>query len=98
MLEKADALSACDDPQKAHKALVGPLRGYHGITYGRYRAIYRTEEEKLSGGDVWVHIVVCFVAAGIRREGDKTDIYALALRLARLGLLHGEKRADQDSS
>jgi hypothetical protein len=33
------------------------------------------------------HVVVIVVAPGIRKEGDKADIYALAKKLARPGLL-----------
>jgi hypothetical protein len=32
-------------------------------------------------------VVVVVVTIGIRREGDKKDVYELAQRLARLGLL-----------
>jgi hypothetical protein len=32
-------------------------------------------------------IIVLIVAIGIRKEGDKKEVYALAQKLARLGLL-----------
>ena len=44
----------------------------------RYRIIYRVEGDK---------VVVMIVAVGIREEGDRGDIYALAQKLVRLGLL-----------
>jgi|GEM_PF-5961115 len=31
------------------------------------------------------------VAVGIRKEGDKKDVYELATKMARLGLLNSEK-------
>ena len=44
----------------------------------RYRIIFRIDEERRS---------VTVVAVGIRREGHRNDIYALAQRLIRLGLV-----------
>jgi mRNA interferase RelE/StbE len=47
----------------------------------RYRIIYRLEDEQ---------VVVVVVAVGIRKAGDKGGVYALATKLARLGLLDVE--------
>ncbi len=44
----------------------------------RYRIIYKIEA---------AIVVVLVLAVGIRKEGDKHDIYKLAQRLARVGLL-----------
>jgi mRNA interferase RelE/StbE len=67
-------------PQLQGKALVGPLTGYRSVRAAgqRYRIIY-----KLDGGQV----IVLVVYLGIRREGDKHDVYALAQKLVKLGLL-----------
>lgn len=85
LLEKARQLESCDDPRESHQALVGPLAKYFRITYGRYRAIYTVNEEALSDGNACVTVTVVFVACGIRKEGDKKDVYRLAQKLLSLG-------------
>lgn len=87
LLAKAGELRTADDPAKAHKPLSGPLQGYYRICYSRYRAIYDVEREELPSGDVLQKVVVRFVAAGIRNEGDKNDIYRLAQKLLEMGLI-----------
>jgi len=47
----------------------------------RYRIIYKVEEQR---------VMILVVALGIRKEGDKKDIYELAKKLKRLGLLDQE--------
>ena len=68
------------DPDKQGKPLSGELVGYRSIRAvgQRYWIIYRVEQNK---------VVVFVVALGIRREGDKKDIYELARRLIRYRLL-----------
>ena len=44
----------------------------------RYRIIYQVESAQVR---------VIIIAAGIRRGGDRQDIYTLAQRLVRLGLV-----------
>lgn len=68
------------DPQKQGKELVGDLAGCRSIRAmgQRYRIIYRVEAQK---------VLVGVVTIGIRKQGDKKDVYAIAKRLARLGLL-----------
>lgn len=85
LLKKAALLRDCADPRSASKPLWGPLQGFYRITYSRYRAIYDVEEEQLASGDVFVTITVRFVAAGIRKEGDKKDVYRFAQRMLKLG-------------
>jgi mRNA interferase RelE/StbE len=87
LLDKAGALRDADDPESIHKPLTGPLQGYYRLCYSRYRAIYRIEREKLANDDVIQRVVVLFVAAGIRNEGDKNDIYRLAEKLLKMGIL-----------
>ena len=68
------------DPEKKGKALTANLKGLRAIRAvgQRYRIIFRldTDQKKVS-----------VVALGIRKEGDKADIYALAKRLVKAGLL-----------
>jgi len=44
----------------------------------RYRIIYRVERSA---------VVVVVVAAGIRKDGSREDVYRVAAKLIRLGLL-----------
>lgn len=68
------------EPEKQGKPMVGELSGCRSLRAvgQRYRIIYR-----LKNNEVQVYVV--FV--GKRKEGDKTDVYALAKKLVRLGLL-----------
>lgn len=76
--ERLHALS--DDPKLQGKALTGDLAGYRSLRAvgQRYRILYKTEAAR---------VVVYVVAVGLRREGSKPDVYELAKRLLRLGLL-----------
>ncbi len=62
------------EPLKQGKALTGQLRGYRSVRAlcQRYRIIYRVDLSR---------VVVVIVGAGIRRAGDKKDIYAILERL-----------------
>lgn len=68
------------DPERQGKPLADELTGYYSIRAvgQRYRILYKLEAEQ---------VIVVVVALGIRKEGDKKDVYALAKKLARLGLL-----------
>jgi mRNA interferase RelE/StbE len=94
ILKKANLLREVDDPSKAHKRLTGTLCGYYRLTYARYRAIYTVEKEDLASGDILHKIIVQFVAVGIRKEGDKKDIYRLAQRLIELGIIPPDGETD----
>ena len=63
--------------------MLGELEGYRSLRAvgQRYRILYAIKEEK---------VIVYVVAVGIRKEGDKVDVYALAKKLVRLGLLGEE--------
>jgi mRNA interferase RelE/StbE len=78
VFERAEALAS--DPERQGKALVGPLAGYRSVRAvgQRYRIVYRVERGR---------VVVIVLAVGLRKDGDRADIYALAKRLVRLGLL-----------
>jgi mRNA interferase RelE/StbE len=71
------------DPDEQGKPMTGELLGYRSIRAvgQRYRILYRLEAEQ---------VVVVVVAVGIRKQGDKADIYELAKKLVRLGLLDTE--------
>lgn len=81
LLDKADKLTTCGDPRKCCKALTGPLQGYYRIVYSRYRAIFAVDEEPLANGDSLLHLKVVFIAAGIRKELDRNDVYRVARKL-----------------
>jgi mRNA interferase RelE/StbE len=78
IIETIDGLA--QDPEKKGKPLTAELDGYHSVRAvgQRYRIIYRIDKEK---------VIVLVVAAGIRSEGDRKDIYALAKKLIRARLL-----------
>jgi mRNA interferase RelE/StbE len=78
IIETIDGLA--EDPEKKGKPLMAELDGYRSVRAvgQRYRIIYRIDNEK---------VIVLVVAAGIRREGDRKDIYALAKKLIRARLL-----------
>lgn len=67
-------------PEQQGKPLTGELMGYRSLRAvgQRYRIIYRVERHK---------VFVFIVAIGLRKEGDKGDVYALVRKLLRLYLL-----------
>jgi mRNA interferase RelE/StbE len=78
LLERMTALAA--DPELQGKPLGDGLAGYRSVRAvgQRYRIIYRVERSE---------VVVMVVAAGIRKEGSREDVYRVAAKLVRLGLL-----------
>jgi mRNA interferase RelE/StbE len=68
------------EPEKQGRPLLGELLGYRSLRAvgQRYRIIYRVDQNR---------ILVNVVAVGIRKEGDRRDIYTLAKKLLRSGLL-----------
>lgn len=66
------------DPDKRGRPLTGNLTGYWSLHWSRYRIICLIDDE---GETVFV------VAAGIREEHKPRDIYQLAKKLLRRGLL-----------
>ena len=76
--ERIDSLS--NEPEKQGKPLTGDLARYRSLRAvgQRYRIIYQVEKNK---------VLVLVAALGIRKEGSKADIYSLAKKLLRLGLL-----------
>ena len=76
--DRITALS--ENPDQQGKALIKELSGYRSLRAAgqRYRIIYRVQDDQVQ---------VCIVALGLRKEGDKRDIYELTRKLVRLGLL-----------
>lgn len=67
-------------PEKQGKPLTGELAGYHSLRAAgqRYRVLYRVDKGR---------VLVLVVAVGLRKEGDRKDVYMLAKKLFRLRLL-----------
>jgi len=68
------------DPEQQGKPLLGELQSLWSVraVRQRYRILYRVDRGK---------VLVLVVAMGLRKEGERRDIYALAKKLLRLGLL-----------
>lgn len=98
LLDKASQLRDADDPKAVHKPLTGPLEGHYRIVYSRYRLIYTVDEETLANDDVLVHVRVVFIAAGVRKERDKRDVYKVAKRLVQLGLIEIDSEGSSDQT
>ncbi len=75
--DRIDSLS--QEPEKQGRGLRGEFVGCRRVhAAGRYRIIYKVDEAKGK-------VLVLFV--GIRKEGGKEDIYELARKLIKLGLV-----------
>jgi len=69
----------CEEPDKQGKNLVRDLSGFRSVhAAGRFRIIYKIDKKT---------VIVYVLAAGIRKEGDKQDIYKIAKKLLNAGLL-----------
>ncbi len=77
-----------ESPEVQGKPLLGELDGFYSVraVAQRYRIIYAIEQAQ---------VTVMIVALGIRKDGSKQDVYALAKKLLRLGLLD---ESDEDRS
>ena len=78
LLDRGDDLAS--DPALQGKPLREELTGYRSLRAvgQRYRLLYQVDESRRT---VWIK------AVGLRKEGDRNDIYALAGKLVRLGYL-----------
>ena len=77
ILDRIQKLS--DEPEKQGKKLVRDLSGFRSVhAAGRYRVLYKIDKRT---------VIVYVLAAGIRKEGDKKDIYKIAKKLLNAGLL-----------
>ena len=63
-----------NNPAQQGKALVKELSGYRSVRAvgQRYRIVYQIKEEQ---------VLVLVIAIGIRKEGDKNDIYLIAKKI-----------------
>lgn len=78
-----DRAGALDhDPEKQGKPLLGELTGFRSLKAvgTRYRIVYHVERRE---------VVVAVAAVGLPKDGDKHDVYALAKKLLKQGLLRG---------
>ncbi len=82
VVERIDRLQ--DDPEKQGKPLLGALSGYRSVRAAgqRFRVIFKIEDKT---------IVIVVIAIGLRKEGDKKDIYALARKMIRLNLIEDNR-------
>ena len=78
LVRRIDALA--EEPHRQGKALRGELADFLSVRAAgqRYRVVYRADEGEL-------RVVVYLV--GIRKEGSRRDVYALAQRLIRRRLI-----------
>ena len=76
LLDAANELA--DSPDMRGRPLVGELTGYWSLHWSRYRVVYVIDEDKHT---------VFVLAVGMRHEGKSRDIYELARKLLRRGLL-----------
>ena len=77
ILDRIQKLS--EEPEKQGKKLVKDLAGFRSVhAAGRYRIIYRIDSRT---------VIIYVLAAGIRKEGDKKDIYKIAKKLLDAGLI-----------
>ncbi|MHB0867323.1 MAG: type II toxin-antitoxin system RelE family toxin [Thermoleophilia bacterium] len=83
IFERARELSA--EPAKQGKPLIGELAGYRSLRAAgqRYRIIFRVDGDR---------VLVLIVALGIRKAGSRKDVYDLARKLVRLGLVEPRHR------
>jgi len=74
-----------EEPEKQGKPLVEELEGYRSLRAvgQRYRIIYAVERKR---------VVVYVMAVGLRKPGSRSDIYQIAKRLLRLGLLEPPRK------
>jgi mRNA interferase RelE/StbE len=77
IINRIEGLS--DEPDRQGKMLVKDLSGFRSIhAAGRYRVIYKIVQQK---------VIIHILAVGIRKQGDKKDIYKITKKLLKAGLL-----------
>lgn len=76
--ERIDGL--VQEPGKQGKPLSADLAGFRSLRAvgQRYRIIYAVERER---------VIVYVMAVGLRKQGSRSDIYQIAKKMLRLGLL-----------
>ena len=68
------------EPDKQGKPLTGELAGYGSLRAvgQRYRIVYQVERQR---------VLVLILMVGLRKQGDRADVYRLAQKLIRLKLV-----------
>ena len=84
IIAKITDLSEAGEPELLGKPLVDQFQGLYRISFGRYRIIYRVFRDERNPH--LLRITVRVILTGIRKSGDKRDVYE---RLRRL-VLRGE--------
>lgn len=87
---KEQIRTAMTDPEQAGKQLTGSFFPYRRLKFSRYRIIYRVARD-LDPPEVR------FLYAGIRKEGDKKDVYALLAKAMQRGGLERGSGAGADA-
>jgi mRNA interferase RelE/StbE len=84
IINKIESLK--EEPLLLGKQLKGPLKEYRSIRAAgqRYRIIYQVNKNE---------IIVIVLAVGIRKDGDKKDIYALMKKYIKIGFIDEEKES-----
>jgi mRNA interferase RelE/StbE len=77
---KTAILGLAHHPDQQGKALTGDLKGLRSLRAmgQRYRILYTLQVD---------HLKATVVLVGIRKAGDRKDVYAIAKQLAKRGLL-----------
>lgn len=73
-----------DIPEQQGKPLWDKLKGCRSLRASRYRVVYRVSRSNPPPGCIGS---VTVVGIGIRREGSKSDIYAVLTKMAKDGEL-----------
>jgi mRNA interferase RelE/StbE len=77
ILNQIERLS--DEPDQQGKMLVKELSGFRSVhTAGRYRIIYNVDKQT---------VIIHILSVGIRKQGDKKDIYKITRKLLKAALL-----------
>ena len=78
-----------ESPEMQGNPLLGELDGYYSVRAvgQRYRIIYEIEQAQ---------VTVIVVALGIRKDGSNQDVYILAKKLLRLGLLDKDQNDNEN--
>ncbi len=83
--DKVEHLAASDEPELLGKPLVDELQGLYRLSFGRYRIIYRVLRDQRNPR--LLRIVIRVILTGIRKQGDKHDVYQRLARMIRRGEL-----------
>ena len=83
--DKVRDIAASGEPELLGKPLVDEFQGLYRASFGRYRIIYRVSRDPRNPRVI--RIVIRVILVGIRKQGDKRDVYARLHRLLLRGKL-----------